>query len=182
MLGSNQRRLSRRFYSPSLLAEANAGDQRIRRPRRRARPTPSAMRPWASVSGGRVATDGAVTATDGGSGSGYPDRPHSLSPLTWYFQMPARCRLHSPGPCWAQRDQARRCATSRLALRINRGLKCPGYFGLLLGGLHQDPEQHPGRTRRELRRFGRKDHFDRLAPRITASHDASSVQRLRQRP
>jgi hypothetical protein len=24
-------------------------------------------------------------ATDGGGGSGYPDCPHSFSPLTWYF-------------------------------------------------------------------------------------------------
>jgi hypothetical protein len=45
VLGSNQRRLSRRFYSPSLRAESNAGDQRIRRPRRAGGPTPSAIRP-----------------------------------------------------------------------------------------------------------------------------------------
>lgn len=32
-----RRRLSRRFYSPSLLAEAHAADQRIRRPRRASR-------------------------------------------------------------------------------------------------------------------------------------------------
>ena len=34
VLGSNQRRLSRRFYSPSLLPEAHAADQHIRRSRR----------------------------------------------------------------------------------------------------------------------------------------------------
>ena len=42
VLGSNQRRLSRRFYSPSLLAEAHAADQHIRRSRRRPGPPPSA--------------------------------------------------------------------------------------------------------------------------------------------
>jgi hypothetical protein len=29
-------------------------------------------------------------ATDGGGASGYPDRPHSFSPLTWHFRMPAQ--------------------------------------------------------------------------------------------
>jgi len=47
VLGSNQRRLSRRFYSPSLLSEARAADQPIRRSRRRPAPPPSAMRPCA---------------------------------------------------------------------------------------------------------------------------------------
>jgi len=47
VLGSNQRRLSRRFYSPSLLAGVHATDQHIRRPRRHPAPPPSAMRPWA---------------------------------------------------------------------------------------------------------------------------------------
>ena len=60
LTGSSYRGQSRRFYRPSLLAEANAGDQGIRRPRRRAGPTPSAMRPWASVSRGRTATDGGI--------------------------------------------------------------------------------------------------------------------------
>jgi hypothetical protein len=48
VLGSNQRRLSRRFYSPSLLPEAHATDQHIRRSRHRPAPPPSAMRPCAS--------------------------------------------------------------------------------------------------------------------------------------
>jgi hypothetical protein len=47
VLGSNQRRLSRRFYSPSLLPKANAADQRGRRSRWRAGLPPSAMRPYA---------------------------------------------------------------------------------------------------------------------------------------
>jgi hypothetical protein len=46
VLGSNQRRLSRRFYSPSLLPEVHAVDLRIRCSRRRPGPLPSAMRPW----------------------------------------------------------------------------------------------------------------------------------------
>ena len=45
VLGSNQRRLSRRFYSPSLLPEVHSADQHIRRSRRRPAPPPSAMRP-----------------------------------------------------------------------------------------------------------------------------------------
>ncbi len=48
VLGSNQRRLSRRFYSPSLLSKAHAADQHIRRSRHDRGPRPSAMRPWAS--------------------------------------------------------------------------------------------------------------------------------------
>ena len=47
VLGSNQRRLSRRFYSPSLLPEVHAADQRVRRLRLRPGPRPSAMRPCA---------------------------------------------------------------------------------------------------------------------------------------
>ena len=47
VLGSNQRRLSRRFYNPSLLPEAHAADQRGRGPRRDSGPPPSAMRPCA---------------------------------------------------------------------------------------------------------------------------------------
>ena len=47
VLGSNQRRLSRRFYSPSLLSEAHAADQHICRSRHDRGPRPSAMRPWA---------------------------------------------------------------------------------------------------------------------------------------
>ncbi len=48
VLGSNQRRLSRRFYSPLLLLEAQAADQHICRSRHDRGPQPSAMRPWAS--------------------------------------------------------------------------------------------------------------------------------------
>ena len=47
VLGSNQRRLSRRFYSPSLLPEVHTADQHIRRSRHDRGPPPSAMRPWA---------------------------------------------------------------------------------------------------------------------------------------
>ena len=72
MLGSNQRRLSRRYYSPSLLAEVHATDQHIHRLRRFPGPPPSAMRPWAP---GLVHGRGAENPTDGGGGSGYADRP-----------------------------------------------------------------------------------------------------------
>jgi hypothetical protein len=62
VLGSNQRRLSRRFYSPILLPKACAADQRGRRPRPFCWPSPSAMRPCA---GSRWRGD-ARTGTDGG--------------------------------------------------------------------------------------------------------------------
>jgi hypothetical protein len=89
VLGSNQRRLSRRFYSQSILPEVHAADQRIRRSRHDPGLRPSAMRPWASSFGPRT---GAEKPTDGGGGSGYADRPPGFSPLTWHFRMPARCR------------------------------------------------------------------------------------------
>jgi len=81
-LGSNQRRLSRRFYSPSLLTEEHGADQHIRASMRDFGLPPSAMRPWAPGSGDRAAhgrrrngprTD-AEEATDGAGGSGYADR------------------------------------------------------------------------------------------------------------
>jgi hypothetical protein len=56
-MGSNHRRLSRRFYSPSLLPEADAADQRVRRSRRDSAPAPSATRPWTLNFGGVRATD-----------------------------------------------------------------------------------------------------------------------------
>jgi hypothetical protein len=62
VLGSNQRRLSRRFYSPILLFEAYAADLRLCCPRRNLWPSPSVMRPCA---GSRRRGD-ARTGTDGG--------------------------------------------------------------------------------------------------------------------
>jgi hypothetical protein len=47
VLGSNHRRLSRRFYRPWLLPEAHAADQHIRDTRLDFWPPPSAMRPSA---------------------------------------------------------------------------------------------------------------------------------------
>ena len=87
MLGSNQRRLSRRFYSPSLLAEADAADQRIRASRCDSGPPPSAMRPCEPGSGAVKATDGGAEATDGAGRSGYADRPPGFCPLTWHFRL-----------------------------------------------------------------------------------------------
>jgi len=58
VLGSNQRRLSRRFYSPILLPESPAADQRIRRQRRRDGPPPSATCPCAQGRGRRDARTG----------------------------------------------------------------------------------------------------------------------------
>ena len=58
VLGSNQRRLSRRFYRPPLLPESPAADQGIRASRRDSGPPPSAMRPCAPGSGAVRRTDG----------------------------------------------------------------------------------------------------------------------------
>jgi hypothetical protein len=91
VLGSNQHRLSRRIYSPSLLPEDHPADQNICRSRRYPAPWPSAMRPWAS---GVVHGRGGKP-TDGAGGSGYADRPPVVVPLTWYCRMLARCR-HLP--------------------------------------------------------------------------------------
>ena len=96
VLGSNQRRLSRRFYSPSLLFESNAapasafavrgGDPGQRRPLcARWHPFPEAMKP-------RTA---AFTFTDGEGGSGYSDRLHTFLPLTWCFRISVHHRLRS---------------------------------------------------------------------------------------
>jgi hypothetical protein len=74
VMGSNHRRLSRRFYSTLLLPESPPADQRIRRSRHVCGPPPSAMRPWVPGFGvraghGRARTSprtGAEKATDGG--------------------------------------------------------------------------------------------------------------------
>jgi hypothetical protein len=63
VLGSNQRRLSRRFYSPILLFEAYAAYLRLCASRRDLGPPPSAMRPCArsrSRGDARTGTDGGV--------------------------------------------------------------------------------------------------------------------------
>jgi hypothetical protein len=67
VLGSNQRRLSRRFYRPSLLAEADAADQRLRGSRRCPGAPSSAICPCAPGSG----RWNARTGTDGGARSGH---------------------------------------------------------------------------------------------------------------
>ena len=100
MLGSNQRRLSRRFYSPSLLAEADGTDQHIRRSRRRPARRPSAICPCAPGLGHgrgrkkpRTGPMGAVTLTI---------RPASSSDLA--FQD--TCSL-SPSPHRRARDRTK---------------------------------------------------------------------------
>ena len=58
VLGSNQRRLSRRFYRTLLLSESYADDLRLCVPRRDSGPPPSAMRPCVPGPGGAESTDG----------------------------------------------------------------------------------------------------------------------------
>jgi hypothetical protein len=57
-LGSNERRRSRRFYSPIFLFEAYAADLPLCASRRDLGRPPSAMRPWAPDFGAVKATDG----------------------------------------------------------------------------------------------------------------------------
>jgi hypothetical protein len=100
VLGSNQRRLSRRFYRPPLLSESHVADQRIRRPRRVSGPPPSAMRPWTPGSGPVRSTDGYGPAhgrerkrpRTGPVGAVMLTILARITTLTCYFRMPARCR------------------------------------------------------------------------------------------
>ncbi len=115
MLGSNQRRLSRRFYSPILLFEAYAADLRLCASRRDLGPLPSAIRPWTPGSGVRAVhgpwvnrpRTGTDRPTDGhGPAHGRARRRPRTGPagavmqtalaripaLTCHFRMPALCR------------------------------------------------------------------------------------------
>jgi len=90
VLGSNQRRLSRRFTArpskPTQTPLTSAYAVRGEGPGRR---RPLCVREHRFPGAVQPRTE-AVTATDGGRENGYADRPHSSSPLTWYFRMPVR--------------------------------------------------------------------------------------------
>ena len=90
VLGSNQRRLSRRFYSTLLLPEARAADQRVRASRHESGPPPSAMRPWTPDS---RALEIHGRARTGRVGAVMPTVQPRFLPLTCRFRMAARCRL-----------------------------------------------------------------------------------------
>jgi len=107
VMGSNHRRLSRRFYSPPAPPESPPADQRGRHSRRDFGPPPSAMRPCApgfgvrAVDGPsrnrpRTATD---QPTDGAGGSGYADRsrPDSRSDLPFQDACSMSPSPSSPG-------------------------------------------------------------------------------------
>jgi hypothetical protein len=92
VLGSNQRRLSRRFYSPILLFESYADDLRLCASRLDLGPPPSAMRPWAPGFGVRAvdrpSQAGLRTATDqptdgGGKGHGRGRWERLRRPSAW---------------------------------------------------------------------------------------------------
>ena len=125
VLGSNQRRLSRRFYRPLSYPRptplTSTYTARGSFPGR-GRP-PCVRRHWGLVHGRGGKT------TDGGGGSGYADRPPGFVPLTWHFRMSARCRrlprrrvqtrVRCPGRRgrrWSaclRRQPARRCSGRR---------------------------------------------------------------------
>jgi hypothetical protein len=100
VLGSNQRRLSRRFYSPSLHTEPNVADQRLRVSGRVGGLLPSAMRPWPPGSWG-LEIHG--RGTDGGGGSGYADCPARLLACDLPLQAAGSLSASpsSPGSCSA---------------------------------------------------------------------------------
>ena len=105
VLGSNQRRLSRRFYRPSLLSKADIADQHIRRSGLRPGPPPSAIGPCAPGLGHgqererpRTGPVGAVLLTV---------RPASWT-LTWHFRMPAHCPRFPCYQCLHPRRRERR--------------------------------------------------------------------------
>ena len=119
-LGNDDRRLSRRFYSPILLFESYAVNLRLCVPRRDLGPPPSAMCPWTPGSGvravhrpwqndhGRARTSprtGAKKATDGAGRSSYADRPRPDSPSDLAFQdaCSVSSSPSSPGSCPSSR-------------------------------------------------------------------------------
>jgi hypothetical protein len=131
VLGSNQRRRSRRFYSPILLFESYAADLHLCLSRWDLGWPPSAIRPWTpgsgvravdrpSQAGPRMATD---QPTDGGgkghgrgSGSGHADRPRLDSRSDLPFQdagsmSPASSSPGSSSASWCR--EPRRCADWR---------------------------------------------------------------------
>ena len=146
VLGSNHRRLSRRFYSPLAPPEPPHADQRIRRSRRVCGPPPSAMRPRVPGSGGPVrSTDGHGPAHGrarkrprmGPAGAVTLTVPARIPALTCHFRMPARCR---------------RCLVTRVFLGV---LGAEGLGDALVGGgglagdavgvdLEQDRDAVPG--------------------------------------
>ena len=101
-MGSNHRRLSRRFYSPNALPESPPADQHVRRSRLDTGPPPSAMRPWALDSGAMRATDGRETGHGRGRknprtapvGAVSLTAPTGIPARTCHFRKPARCRRH----------------------------------------------------------------------------------------
>ena len=128
VLGSNQRRLSRRFYTPSLLAELPPADQRLCASRHDLGLPPSAMRPWVPGSGGRAGRGrsrtgprtGADRPTDGGrerprtgpAGAVVLAVPVRIPALTCHFRRPARYRRprhRARARCPGRRGR-RRCA------------------------------------------------------------------------
>jgi hypothetical protein len=93
----------------------------------RGHPFPWAVQPRAA----------AFTATDGEGGSGYPDRPRSFPPLTWYFRMRGRCRLRSSCRCLPGGGGAQIIYSAACGFQSARyaGAVCPHYV-LPLGYEH----------------------------------------------
>ena len=102
VLGSNQRRLSRRFYSPSLQAESNGADQRKQGPRQCEIPVPSAICPWAPGPDAADLTDGHGRRRS----ERYRRLAHAFNPLTCDFRTRPRHPISVSRPRRSRRDPA----------------------------------------------------------------------------
>jgi len=99
-MGSNHRRLSRRFYSLVAPPESPSANQHGRRPGRKIGLPPSAMRPWLPDFGPVRATDGGGTGhgrarkkpRTGRVGAVMPTTLTRIPALNCHFRMHARCR------------------------------------------------------------------------------------------
>jgi hypothetical protein len=128
VLASNQRRLSRRFYSTLAPPELPPADQHERASRRDSGLPPSAMRPWAPDPGAVRPTDGSGTAhgrerkrpRTGPVGAVIPTAPIRIPALTCHFRRPARCRRRPRHPGLA------RCTGCRAHRRCAGWRRWPG--------------------------------------------------------
>jgi len=132
VLGSNQRRLSRRFFSPILLAKASTTDQRVRHPRRRGGPSMSTMCPCARGRGPgdtRTGTDGVRRQLR--LHAPVRQRPAGRTSRRSFFTRQAR---------WAPQAENRRKRSMEKKPRPTRLRACPGR--------RTPPADRRGRSRR----------------------------------
>ncbi len=141
-MGSNHRRLSRRFYSPLAPAKSPPADQHGRASRCDFTPPPSAMRPWAPNFGAEKSTDRGRKIHGRNGGSGYADRPARFLPSDLRFydacsSSPSPSSAGSGWESWVPRASLIRllaalaCPSMQCAWTFSRAATpCPaGYLG-----------------------------------------------------